>query len=1660
MALSDNLVEQFAELAKVEKVDEGKVINSTYKVINGKEYVQLDGSDILTPVNSVVEAEDGERVKTEIKNHVATVISNISSPSARTKSVKDLKDEVDENGNKIQMLDSTVTSQGSSIIAINSHLQTVDSNIQTVNTQISAHDSAISAHDAQIELNKANIQVNSSNISSVSDTVTSVGNTVTAQGNRITANENSITAANNNITALGNDIVATGNRVTANSNNINLMNSDITILNSGFKIEDGVLTGLSEIVVDDLETEHLDAKYANVDFANIDQAAVTKIFSDSGIIKDLVVQSGNITGELVGVTLKGDLIEANTLKADKLVVKGDDGLYYKLNIDGIDGISTTQAGKFDLLTAKPSNWNTNYKDYYKIVNNEYVHVTGDSAPTWASNTYYKLNSTYESGLDGTVIVAKSITADKVQVSDLVAFGATIGGFHINQHSLYSGAKASVDNTTRGIYLGDDGQINIGDNNSFIKYFKDTNDNNKWKLLMTASSITLGGSSQSLETVIDDMNTALDKTVKQVDVEYYLSTSNTTTTGGSWSTTAPAWVDGKYMWSRQKVTYVDGTSATRNETCIAGATGATGAAGATGPQGPQGQPGQNGQPGSQGEQGEQGVGITSVVDLYYLHTSNTSAPAKPTSHVTDNTGDAGKWTLKCPTYVSGKYYYTCSEILYDNGTYSWTTPILFDGLNSSNSTALAAQTTADEASTVANNVNEQVNGDPISYAEGYSMTIDDGLKLIDAKLYGNTTQNGTPTPDAPVIVNNVTGLQTITISNETNSKDYEINLGANLLDIQSSWINGKNQTQNGLHYVINEDDTISISGTSTNYSGAYARSYNSTDVFITLKANHKYRLLVEISNKTSNINSRIYFGKAKANINDFSIPTMVENGIYYKDYMPTEDVGLTQYSVIGAQSVGETSLTMKVAIYDITTNLIDKYTKYFTPIELNKIGNYQDFIRKGTGKNLIEPIMASATLNGVTCTNNGDGSFTLNGTATAQTTFRIDQSTYNAHDNLKNYNGTYTFSCNQLQADMDLILMQNDTWSIGMRMNGSNTPVTANVNKDNCFIYVQVRNGKSINDLTIRPMLEKGSSATSHEPYACTGKNLYEGSQDFSGTWINESSWSTADETYNGLVVKYRKDAWNGLMKEIDVKKNGVYTFSFFGKKSANGATNVYLGGGVGATPSEASFNLTTEWQRFSITFVTTTGGKLKARVENSNSDSNTYICGYMLEENNIMTSYEPYVYSTLKDKWYIEKNVLKLVVPNAVTGTLQNSNKRFYVNGTNLGSNNILRNTSSSQTYGLYCDILGEVTASQTWGGTQGISYDYNSSVGLGCMDFTITGLTTIEEYQNALKGKSIYAIANTPEYTLIENEELINQLNALSNADLLKGTTNISVNGDLPAYLDLTYYNNNFNGNFTVFNNKTDEINAKTESVQNDLVNNYVQNGTFGSYTESTDNRLDDLDTFKTAADKAINGNDKLHYICDGTETGSYYFKYDNVEYYFTMPTIETGSKLLFDISDQELKLNDTVIPTSSTGTGTELKFVYDDPGLIRTVTESSAWITSNTETVKIVADTYVTNMSTLDGLVTGTEKMIKNFTFGGDGLTITADRNDTTVNTEMNLNVTNEAVRIRKGSKDMMRLDTEGIHFSEVTFKEIRLGDYVFKDEENGGFGFMYDPQSTNNT
>lgn len=549
MSLSKNLINQFVKVVNYEKKESKEsTVNGTYKVIDGVKYVQIDGSDIWTPVNSMVQADDGDRVKVSIKDHNATITGNITNPSAGSSSVQDIKDTVDEHGNTIKQINNSIEQQGNSIIQIDNSIKQVENTILQYDNTINQQNNKIQQFENTINQQNNTIEQIGNNITQIGDDIESINNTVIAQGNTITQHDNLIEQQ-------GNIISQQGNIISQQGTTLETFNSQIKIINSGFKIEDGVLTGLSDIIVEKLKTDSLDATYANIDFTNINYAAVKKIFTESGIIKDLVVEEGNITGELVGVTIKGDLIEANTLRADALVVKGENGLYYKLNVDALGETTASSDEK------------------------------------------------YQNGLDGSVIVANSITAEKISVSDLVAFDATIGGFNITENSIYSGVKDSVNNTTRGIFFNNNGEFAVGDARNFMKYFYDGTDR-VYKLQISAGSIIMGGSSETIEETIA-------KTIKEVQILYALSDSETIPPNDGWSVIAPEWQEDKYMWQKTKVIYVDETTDESSPTCIQGAKGQNGkdgtdgAQGPAGPQGPQGEKGDKGDTGEQGPQGPKG-----------------------------------------------------------------------------------------------------------------------------------------------------------------------------------------------------------------------------------------------------------------------------------------------------------------------------------------------------------------------------------------------------------------------------------------------------------------------------------------------------------------------------------------------------------------------------------------------------------------------------------------------------------------------------------------------------------------------------------------------------------------------------------------------------------------------------------------------------------------------------------------------------------------------------------------------------------------------------------------------------------------------------------------------------------------------------------------------
>ena len=427
MALSTDLISQFVKVTKDEAKDnKGSTVYGEVVKYNNKDYVKIDGSDLLTPISSSsIVVDDGERVSILIKDHNATVTGNITSPAGTDKSVQNVSQKVTE-------LYSVVAEKATfeQLEAEKARIDDLVADNVTIKEQLTA-DSAdirdLKAKDVTIEgkLTAAEADIENLETKKLDASVADIKYATIE-------NLNSTNADIHNLTGEFADFkVATVDRLDANDANI-----------------------------ESLQTNKLDAKeaaikYANIDFSNINEAAVQKLFSDSGIIKDLIVSEGKITGELVGVTIKGDLIEGGTVVADKLVVKGENGLYYKLNTDGV----TTEA-----------------------------------------------EQTEYNSLNGQIIAAKSITATKIAVDDLVAFGATIGGFKISTNSIYSGVKESVNNTTRGIYMDNQGQIAVGDSQNFIKYYKD--ENGAYKLDISAKSIKFGASNSSIEDAISDSKTEI------------------------------------------------------------------------------------------------------------------------------------------------------------------------------------------------------------------------------------------------------------------------------------------------------------------------------------------------------------------------------------------------------------------------------------------------------------------------------------------------------------------------------------------------------------------------------------------------------------------------------------------------------------------------------------------------------------------------------------------------------------------------------------------------------------------------------------------------------------------------------------------------------------------------------------------------------------------------------------------------------------------------------------------------------------------------------------------------------------------------------------------------------------------------------------------------
>lgn len=256
------------------------------------------------------------------------------------------------------------------------------------------------------------------------------------------------------------------------------------------------------------------------------------------------------------------------------------------------------------------------------------------------------------------------------------------------------------------------------------------------------------------------------------------------------------------------------------------------------------------------------------------------------------------------------------------------------------------------------------------------TIADGRMKFDLK--GNTSQTGTPTPSAPKSVDIVTGQNTISVSNSDNSENqsYTFNLGKNLFN--EAICTKKSGSEITAEF---NGETLEITGTASagiNMYWDYSLDQSLLGRTVTLSY-------------TGNLSNIYNIGFKKTGSDRAVLTSSTPSKTFIVTQSLIDDINQFAFFCVSG-AVINASINIQLEISSTATD----YSKYFTPIELCKIGNYQDYIYRQNGNWYIHKEIGKIELD-------GSGTFGMPST----NRFNID----NAMTDYKKESGTITYFSN-------------------------------------------------------------------------------------------------------------------------------------------------------------------------------------------------------------------------------------------------------------------------------------------------------------------------------------------------------------------------------------------------------------------------------------------------------------------------------------------------------------------------------------------------------------------------------------------------------------------------------------------------------------------------
>lgn len=487
---------------------------------------------------------------------------------------------------------------------------------------------------------------------------------------------------------------------------------------------------------------------------------------------------------------------------------------------------------------------------------------------------------------------------------------------------------------------------------------------------------------------------------------------------------------------------------------------------------------------------------------------------------------------------------------------------------------------------------------------------------------------------------------------------------------------------------------------------------------------------------------------------------------------------------------------------------------FTSLQINGDTSQTTY----NGYNLL-PIssLANTTSSGITFTNNNDGSYTFNGTASTYVTFDL-------FTNLS-FDGNYTYVLKDTAISGFALYLQNSSGGAG----SATTYITKNNNVTKIIIGIQP--GTVLSNLTVKPYVYSGNydSSKTYEPYVggipspnpsypqdvhvvtgentvtIKGRNLLPFPYDDTTKTQDGVTWTLNSDgtvTVNGTNGANNSKYFNFCYSTGMFLNAGTYTASFGSSsnvrgtiaKKSNNSTIVALQ----KNTSSVTFTLAEDTI---ITFVAAlnsgdgvTNVTISPMIVKGSYTSST-IGNYEPYQSQTKTinlgtmelckigNYQDYIYKS-SGKWYKHSDIGKVVANGNedwkinYTGT---ANWFYYFNDDNV---TILNQDSSTYSICDHCTwaSVGSATTTQ---GYFIVKNSHQIRIRYGTED-------TVPNYKTWLASNPItfYYVLNTATDTEITDETLLAQLEALASATTYLGQTNIITSGsDLAPLLDVTTY-------------------------------------------------------------------------------------------------------------------------------------------------------------------------------------------------------------------------------------------------------------------------------